>query len=117
MFAVLVMMWVIGKRLGPPEQEGRALPPPRRVYVESLAGAILRTKDRGVALAGLQAAASRRAAWRFGLGDRPDPSALRRAVEQAGLDAEERDALFGPIGSDEEVVALGRAMARLKGGL
>jgi hypothetical protein len=42
--ATLVFMWARGRRLGPPEEATRPLPPPRRAYVDALAGALARTK-------------------------------------------------------------------------
>lgn len=34
--AALLGMWAVGKRLGPPEQQQRALPPPRSEYLEAV---------------------------------------------------------------------------------
>jgi hypothetical protein len=45
--ATLVFMWARGRRLGPPEEATRPLPPPRRAYVDALAGALARTKGGG----------------------------------------------------------------------
>lgn len=42
--AALVFMWARGRRLGPPEGAMRPPPPPRRAYVDALAGALARTK-------------------------------------------------------------------------
>jgi hypothetical protein len=39
-------MWSRGKRLGPPEQAERVLPPPRRAYVEALAATLARARKR-----------------------------------------------------------------------
>jgi hypothetical protein len=42
--AALVFMWARGRRLGPPEGATGPPPPPRRAYVDALAGALARTK-------------------------------------------------------------------------
>ena len=43
--ALAFLVWR-GRRLGPPEDRARALPPPRRAHVEALAAALARTSDR-----------------------------------------------------------------------
>lgn len=42
-FAVIVWMWSRGRRLGPPDEPMRDLPPPRRAYVDALAAVLART--------------------------------------------------------------------------
>jgi hypothetical protein len=42
--AAVVWLWARAMRLGPPEQRARALPPPRRSYVEALAATLARTE-------------------------------------------------------------------------
>jgi hypothetical protein len=44
--AALAFLISRGRRLGPPEAQARALPPPRRAHVEALAAALSRTRDR-----------------------------------------------------------------------
>jgi hypothetical protein len=44
--AALAFLVVRGRRLGPPEDRARTLPPPRRAHVEALAAALARTRDR-----------------------------------------------------------------------
>jgi len=44
--AALAFLLARGRRLGPPEEQARALPPPRRAHVEALAAALARTRDR-----------------------------------------------------------------------
>ncbi|HWH95072.1 MAG TPA: DUF4350 domain-containing protein [Baekduia sp.] len=44
--AALAFLMLCGRRLGPPEQRARALPPPRRAHVEALAAALARAPDR-----------------------------------------------------------------------
>jgi hypothetical protein len=43
--AVVTWMWSRGRRLGPPDQPVRELPPPRRAYVDALAAALARTRQ------------------------------------------------------------------------
>lgn len=42
--ATALWMWARGRRLGPPEQPNRVLPPPRRAYVEALAATLARAR-------------------------------------------------------------------------
>jgi hypothetical protein len=42
--AALVALWGLGRRLGPPEDAERPLPPPRAEFVDALAAALERTK-------------------------------------------------------------------------
>jgi hypothetical protein len=111
--AALVLMWARGRRLGPPEEAARALPPPRRDYVLSLAGALARTQRSAAALAPLQAAAHRRLARSAGLGPDADEAALRAAAAARGLPEGLIAALFRPAASEGDVLSLGRAAAWL----
>jgi hypothetical protein len=113
--AIALAMWTIGKRLGPPQRAGRVLPPPRRIFVESLAGAIGRTGDRDGAIEPIKRHALARLARMTGLTD-PSQSALREVASEVGIELEERNALFGPATDDGSVVAAGRALARLRRG-
>jgi hypothetical protein len=54
--AGLLLVWSLARRLGPPEEEERALAPPRRDYAEALAAALAATGDEE----GLRAEAARR---------------------------------------------------------
>jgi hypothetical protein len=47
LLAAALWMWAKGRRLGPPEEIVRPLPPPRVAYVESLAATLARTEGRG----------------------------------------------------------------------
>jgi hypothetical protein len=53
--AALVLMLARGRRLGPPELEERELPPPRRAYVDALAGVLARSRAPEEALAPVRA--------------------------------------------------------------
>ena len=98
--AALVLIWARGRRLGPAEELERPLPPPRREYVEALASLLERSRDPAAAIAPLQAE-------------------LRRRLERqgaAGLSAKEVEAALAPPKRPEDVVAAGRALARLERG-
>ena len=109
--AVLVAMWSRGRRLGPPEDAERDLPPPRRAYVDALAASLVRTRRPAESLAPLQAAARRRVAERAGLAPDAGDEEVRRAAAAIGLSAADVDALLRPVRSDDDVVAAGRALA------
>jgi hypothetical protein len=44
--AALAAVWAVGRRLGPPEDPERPLPPPRAEYVDALAAALVRAEGR-----------------------------------------------------------------------
>jgi hypothetical protein len=114
--AALLLMWARGRRLGPPEERERDLPPPRLEYVESLAAVLARTKRPGEAAHPLQAAARRRLVRRAGLPADASDDALRRAAAGYGLTEEERAAAFGHVRDAAGLAAAGRALARLEDG-
>jgi Domain of unknown function (DUF4350) len=98
--AALVLIWARGRRLGPPEALERPLPPPRREYVEALAALLERSRDPGAAIGPLQAELLRRL-------ERQGPGGLSADEVQAALAAPKRP---------EDVLAAGRALARLERG-
>lgn len=111
--AAVVWMWSRGRRLGPPDEVERAQAPPRRAYVDAMAAALARTRQRDVVVAGLQDRARRRLAERAALpADTPDAH-LQRVAGDAGLPPDQVDALFRPARTDADAVAVGRAVARL----
>ena len=81
--AVVTAMWAKGRRLGPPEELERELGPPRRAYVDALAGTIARTRQPAEAMAPLQVAARRRLLERAGLAPDAQDDDLRRAAARA----------------------------------
>jgi hypothetical protein len=110
--AALLGVVAAGRRLGPPEDAARPLPPPRREYVDAVAVSLARTKQPAVALGPLQAAARARLARRAGLPPAPTEAQLRAAAARLGWSASETDALFAPARTADEVVAAGSALAR-----
>ena len=109
--AAVALMLARGRRLGPPQPPERELPPPRRVYVESLGGVLARTRGKEQSVAPVRARALALVAERAALGPEPSEEELRAAGERLGVSAEELDALLGSARRD--VLAAGRALARL----
>jgi hypothetical protein len=110
--AALLGVVAAGRRLGPPEDADRALPPPRREYVDALAGSLARTRRPVAALAPLQAAARARLARRAGLEPTASEPELRAAASRFGWSPRDVDALFAPPRTDADVVAAGDALVR-----
>jgi hypothetical protein len=113
--AAIVWMWSRGRRLGPPDDIERTVPPARRAYVDAMAGALARTRQPDVVAAPLQDRAHRRLAARAGLPPDAGDEDLRRVAGELHLPPEEVDALFRPCRSDADVVAVGRVLAQLSG--
>ena len=88
------------------------MPPARRAYVDAMAGALARTRQPDVVAAPLQERARRRLAARAGLPADAGDDDLRRVAGELQLPPEEVDALFRPCRTDDDVVAVGRALAR-----
>jgi hypothetical protein len=114
--AALLGVVAAGRRLGPPEDAARPLPPPRREYVDAVADSLARTKRPAEALAPLQAAARARLARRAGLPPTASEEQLRAAAARLGWSAAEADALFAPARTVDEVVTAGSALARANEG-
>jgi hypothetical protein len=114
--AVLIFMLARVRRLGPPEDEERALDPARREYVDAIAATIARTRDRTQALETVRAEARRLIGTRAGL--RPDASGdqLAGAAHRLGFADDEIGAVIRPARSDGDALAVGRALSRAGGG-
>ena len=109
--AALLGLVAAGRRLGPPEEAARPLPPPRREYVDAVAVSLARTNQPAQALGPLQAAARARLAQRAGLPPTAPEEQLRAAAARLGWSASEVDALFAPARTPGDVVAAGSALA------
>jgi Domain of unknown function (DUF4350) len=103
------------RRLGPPEPEPRRPLPPRRAHVDALGLALARTRQPGRAIAPVREQARELARERAGLAPDTPADALPALAAALGLEPDEAAAL-GPaeLGSDE-VLAAGRALAKLTG--
>jgi hypothetical protein len=110
--AALLGVVAAGRRLGPPEDAGRALPPPRREYVDALAGSLARTRRPAEALAPVQATARERLARQAGLPPAAMERELRAAAARLGWSPADIEALFAPPLTDDDVVAVGNALVR-----
>jgi hypothetical protein len=114
-FAVLAgLLWLLSRarRFGPPELTGEPPTPARREHVEALALALRRVRDPEVALAPVRAAARAQVVGRAALrGDAPD-DAVRAAALRMDFDEDEAAALVGEHDDNDDVLALGRALAR-----
>jgi hypothetical protein len=111
--AALVYMVARGRRLGPPESPERELPPPRREYVDALAATLARTRKRDEAVAGVRVRAREAVLRRAGLPPDADDDALQAAARRLGVPDEEVAALVGHARTDEDVLAVGRALAHI----
>jgi hypothetical protein len=114
--AALLGIVAAGRRLGPPENAARPLPPARREYVDAVAVSLARTNRPAEALGPLQAAARARLARRAGLPPTATEQQLRAAAARLGWSAPETDALFAPPRTEVDVVAAGGALARANAG-
>jgi hypothetical protein len=110
--AALLTIIAAGRRLGPPEDADRDLPPARREYADALGAALARTRQPAAALSGLQRSARDRIARRAGLPPDAGDDAVRLAARRAGWSETEIDALFTPAVDRQTVMAAGRALAQ-----
>jgi Domain of unknown function (DUF4350) len=111
--AGLVYMFARGRRFGPPEEESRSLAPPRRLYVDSLAAAIARSRSRDAASAPVRKEARDAILRRAALPPDVDDDAVRVAAGRLGLTADDTETLLRPARTDADVLALGRTAARI----
>ncbi len=114
--ATLVLVLTRARRLGPPQDVARPLPPPRGEYVDALAAALRRTRRPDEASAPVAAAARARLAERGRLAPNASPEAWRSTARQAGLADDEVTALLTRATGDDAVLARGRALAKLSRG-
>lgn len=98
-----------GRRLGPPHDIERRLPPGREAYLDSISGIMSRGNARDDAAGVMREEALRR------LSDRTDSSDPKAAARAAGLSAEETAAITGDGSDDDTLLALDRALATLTG--
>jgi hypothetical protein len=113
--AALVGMASRARRLGPPEAAEDVPGPRRGDHVTALADLLARTGRPEEALAPLRAAARDEVLRAAGLPLDASAGALVAAALARGLPPGEARALVAPVASDDAVLALGRAAARLSG--
>ena len=117
--------WLLARsrRLGPPEDEARPMPPPRWAYVDALTNTLARTRRPHEAIEPVRRRARELVARRTGLPPDAGPDEVHRAALRLGLTEEEAGAALGSRGmgasgptEEAAVLAAGRALARLNGG-
>ena len=114
--AAAVWLLARSRRLGPPEDEARPLPPPRWAYVEAVAATLARAGRPEQAVEPVRRRARELIARRAGLPAEADPAELHRAALHLGLPEDEATAALGGGPPDDAgVLAAGRALARLTG--
>jgi hypothetical protein len=102
-----------GRRLGPPQQEGRDLPPPRREYVDALAAGIVRTRRREEAVEPVRREVREALLRRVALAPDSGDEVVREAARRVGLTGADAEALLAPVRTDADVLAVGRVLARI----
>jgi hypothetical protein len=116
---VAAAIWLVARsrRLGPPEDEARPLPPPRWAYVDAVAGTLARTGRPHEAAEPVRRRARELIAARTGLPPDAGPDALYGAAIRLGLPPDEAAAAVGAgaAGDEAGVLAAGRALTRLCG--
>ncbi len=115
LLAALAFAWSHARRIGPPEDEERPLPPARGEYVDALAGALARTRRPAEVARPLREAARERLAARAGLPPGAGDDELRAAGERFGLDEDEVRALVTAPVDRDGALAAGRAYSKLEG--
>jgi len=115
LLAALAFVWSRARRIGPPQDAERPLPPPRADYVDALAGSLTRTRRPAEVARPLQAAARDVLARRAGLGAAPGDVELRAAAGRYGLGEAETAALLDGPRDLEGALAAARAHAILNG--
>lgn len=113
-------IWLVARsrRLGPPEDEARPLPPPRWAYVDAVAATLARTGRPYEAAEPVRSRARELIARRAGLPADASGEDLYQAAVRLGLPPDEAAAALGAAGRTESdgVLAAGRALARLVNG-
>jgi hypothetical protein len=117
--------WLLARsrRLGPPEDEARPMPPARWAYVDAVTGTLARTRRPHEATEPVRRRVRDLIARRTGLSPDAEPDEVYGAALRLGLTEEEAAAALGSRGAgatgpteEAAVLAAGRALARLNGG-
>ena len=114
---VAALLWLVarGRRLGPPTDAVRPLPPARSAYAEAQGASLARARAPGKALTPVVAAARARLAAGAGLGPGAGDDTLAEAARRHGLEPVEIEAILGGVKGDQGAVAAGSALAKLSG--
>ncbi len=103
------------RRLGPAQPPEVPAPPPRRAHVEAIARALARSRSPVEAAEPVARHARRLVLERTGLTAEAGTAELEQAARSLGLDELEGQAVTGPGVSEGELLAAGRALAKLSG--
>jgi hypothetical protein len=101
------------RRLGPAQPAAAAAPPPRRAHVEAIARALARSHSPVEAAEPVAHHARRLLLERTGLTADADAGELEQAGRRLKLDEPERRAVIGSPATEGELIAAGRALAKL----
>ena len=112
LLATFVYMWARGRRLGPPEEPHRALPPPRHDYVNALGGILARTRDLSTVGETLQRGLRNRLVRRAG-GATSDEE-IERAAAFVEMSNDDTRVLRERPENEEDLMVLARAVATLE---
>jgi hypothetical protein len=115
--AALVFVLARLRRFGPPEAAVRELPPPRRLFVEAVGRTLARTRDPRTAAAPVAGEGRRLVVRRAGLPAQAGDPEVRQAAERLGLDEDEARVVAEGPATRDDVMAAGRALARLRKGV
>jgi hypothetical protein len=111
--ALVIYLVAIGRRLGPPEEPEREFPPSRREYLDAVAGTLARSRQPAAATGPVRNAARRLIGRRAGLPADAETDRLREAARGLDLTEDEIAAVFTTPRDEEELLAAGRALAKL----
>ena len=112
LLAAIVLALAQGRRLGPAELPGRALPPARVEFAEALATQLARTRPRGDAVRTAQRLVRERLLRRLRLPPDASEPDVRAAAGARGVDAQIVDAAL--VESQPDLLAAGRALRELE---
>lgn len=113
LMAATLGMWSFGQRLGPAEDDRRRLRPPRQTYVDAIAADLARARpDPRSAALPLVLAGRRQLHDRLHLPADAADGDVRAAAAAAGLAPDEVEPLLVPPTGDDDLLAVGRAVAR-----
>jgi hypothetical protein len=113
--ATVAAMWARGRRLGPPEDTARTLPPPRAAYVEAIAVTLQRADARDDVAERVSSAVRARLAARGALGPEPPRERLVEQARHARLTEHEIRVVLDGARDDADLLAAGRALAAVQG--
>lgn len=104
------------RRLGPPDRIARALPPPRRRFVEALAATLARSPHKHQAIEPLLERGRALLRRRLHLSPTAGDPEIKAAAESSDKLAAETAAVLSPIRSEQDVLRAGRAIVTLSEG-